>query len=519
MPHMSSGGSEDFYSKDEVKVYKDEGDEEKRSSENLSEEKFGLVTESEEGKNGGLTENYQRNDSKSNSAQPEDDKSVPQPPGASQGPLGFFVPSPYPPYPNGTSMGSKLGLVQPPYPGLVMEFGSPPPAHMGIPPLHSDAKTGLPRPPMYAYPTHPGQFPPHLYGPELSSVHWHRPPGYPISSGAFSSSYTPLINSSISRFGPPALIPHPGMPPGLPPSVLSPGMKQEPGMGMPPNMCQDSQRHGGMNDQQNYQTNQNTEPVKKKPHIKKPLNAFMLFMKEMRPMVIKECTLRESAAINQILGRRWHALDRAEQSKYYDMARKEKELHLQLYPGWSARDNYASHNKKKKRKKENTNEPRGVNVGECTQAKKCRARYGMEQQTQWCKPCRRKKKCVRYKRGEDATGSTDGEDMDDDDDDDDDMCSDSLRSGIDSDSAADSPAPASRGDSFHVNSDICQGSPLQSSPFLTHQKDELSHNMDKILDFHEGTKLFMDLPKHLSSMPAVPNNCSQPSVHVTQIST
>ena len=34
------------------------------------------------------------------------------------------------------------------------------------------------------------------------------------------------------------------------------------------------------------------------------------------------------------------------------MAKKEKELHLQLYPGWSARDNYASHTKKKKRKKE-----------------------------------------------------------------------------------------------------------------------------------------------------------------------
>ena len=50
MPHMSSGGSEDFYSTDEVKVYKDEGnkDEEKRSSENLTEEKLGLVTESEE---------------------------------------------------------------------------------------------------------------------------------------------------------------------------------------------------------------------------------------------------------------------------------------------------------------------------------------------------------------------------------------------------------------------------------------------------------------------------------------
>ncbi len=49
-------------------------------------------------------------------------------------------------------------------------------------------------------------------------------------------------------------------------------------------------------------------PVKKeeerKPHIKKPLNAFMLYMKEMRAKVVAECTLKESAAINQILGRR-----------------------------------------------------------------------------------------------------------------------------------------------------------------------------------------------------------------------
>lgn len=49
---------------------------------------------------------------------------------------------------------------------------------------------------------------------------------------------------------------------------------------------------------------------KKKPHIKKPLNAFMLYMKEMRAKVVAECTLKESAAINQILGRKvclWNA--------------------------------------------------------------------------------------------------------------------------------------------------------------------------------------------------------------------
>ena len=47
---------------------------------------------------------------------------------------------------------------------------------------------------------------------------------------------------------------------------------------------------------------------KRSVHIKKPLNAFMLYMKEMRPKIVAECTLKESAAINQILGRRVRAV-------------------------------------------------------------------------------------------------------------------------------------------------------------------------------------------------------------------
>jgi len=42
-------------------------------------------------------------------------------------------------------------------------------------------------------------------------------------------------------------------------------------------------------------------------------------------------------------------LDKTEQARYYEMARKEKELHMQLYPGWSARDNYGLHSKKKRK--------------------------------------------------------------------------------------------------------------------------------------------------------------------------
>ncbi|XP_051906669.1 transcription factor 7-like 1-B isoform X2 [Hippocampus zosterae] len=87
---------------------------------------------------------------------------------------------------------------------------------------------------------------------------------------------------------------------------------------------------------------------KAKGHIKKPLNAFMLFMRDERPKVVAQCQVKESATINQILGQRWHSLSKDEQAKYYELARKERLLHSQLYPGWSARDNYG---KKKKRKK------------------------------------------------------------------------------------------------------------------------------------------------------------------------
>lgn len=48
----------------------------------------------------------------------------------------------------------------------------------------------------------------------------------------------------------------------------------------------------------------------------------------------------------------WHSLTREEQSKYYEMARRERQLHQQLYPGWTARDNYAINQKKKKKKRD-----------------------------------------------------------------------------------------------------------------------------------------------------------------------
>ncbi|XP_007558290.1 transcription factor 7-like 2 isoform X3 [Poecilia latipinna] len=297
----------------------------------------------------------------------------------------------------------------------------------GNPPPHLqtdvDPKTGIPRPPHPPdispyYPLSPGTVGqiPHPLG-------WLVPqqgqPVYPITTGGFRHPYpTALtVNASMSsllssRFPPHMVPPHHSLhTTGIPhPAIVTPNVKQE-------------SSHSDISSlNSSKQSDAKKEEEKKKQvHIKKPLNAFMLYMKEMRAKVVAECTLKESAAINQILGRRWHALSREEQAKYYELARKERQLHMQLYPGWSARDNYGKRKKRKREKQQaESNEHREYFPNPClslppitdlSAPKKCRARFGLDQQNNWCGPCRRKKKCIRYIQGEGSCASppsTDG---------------------------------------------------------------------------------------------------------------
>ncbi|XP_072883841.1 transcription factor 7-like 2 isoform X8 [Hemitrygon akajei] len=276
--------------------------------------------------------------------------------------------------------------------------GNPPP-HL---PADVDPKTGIPRPPHPSdispyYPLSPGTVGqiPHPLG-------WLVPqqgqPVYPITTGGFRHPYpTALtVNASMSSFlsgrFPPHMVPphHSLHTTGIPhPAIVTPTVKQE-----------SSQSDiGSLNNSKHHQ-DAKKEEEKKKPHIKKPLNAFMLYMKEMRAKVVAECTLKESAAINQILGRRWHALSREEQAKYYELARKERQLHMQLYPGWSARDNYG---KRKKRKREKQAGETNV-IGRHTSYKLVQRKLSFSVfevgMLSW-----RKKKCIRYIQGEGSCAS------------------------------------------------------------------------------------------------------------------
>uniref|UniRef100_A0A8C3RUT0 Transcription factor 7 like 2 n=1 Tax=Chelydra serpentina TaxID=8475 RepID=A0A8C3RUT0_CHESE len=448
MPQLNGGGGDDLGANDELISFKDEGEQEEKISDNSSAErdladvKSSLVNESETNQNSSSdSEAERRPPPRSETFRDKTRESLEE----------FFIQLQSTCYAACKTI-VAIRYLQMKWPLLDVQAGSlqsrqalkdarsPSPAHIvsnkvpvvqhphhvhpltplitysnehftpGNPPPHLpadvDPKTGIPRPPHPPdispyYPLSPGTVGqiPHPLG-------WLVPqqgqPVYPITTGGFRHPYpTALtVNASMSRFPPHMVPPHHSLhTTGIPhPAIVTPTVKQE-----------SSQSDVGSLHSSKHQDSKKEEE-KKKPHIKKPLNAFMLYMKEMRAKVVAECTLKESAAINQILGRRWHALSREEQAKYYELARKERQLHMQLYPGWSARDNYG---KKKKRKRDKqpgeTNEHSECFLNPClslppitdlSAPKKCRARFGLDQQNNWCGPCRRKKKCVRYIQGE-----------------------------------------------------------------------------------------------------------------------
>ncbi|KAM4826729.1 transcription factor 7 isoform 2-T2 [Thomomys bottae] len=270
---------------------------------------------------------------------------------------------------------------------LLMHY--PPPSGAGQPsqpqpPLHKATQPhhGVPQlSPLYEHFSSPHPAP---AAADISQKPVHRPLQTPDLSGFYSltSGSMGQLPHTVSWFTHPSLMLGSGVP-GHPAAIPHPAI-------VPPSGKPELQPYDRT---LKTQAESKAEKEPKKPTIKKPLNAFMLYMKEMRAKVIAECTLKESAAINQILGRRWHALSREEQAKYYELARKERQLHMQLYPGWSARDNYG---KKKRRSREKHQE----STTDPGSPKKCRARFGLNQQMDWCGPCRRKKKCIRYLPGE-----------------------------------------------------------------------------------------------------------------------
>nr|XP_008299701.1 PREDICTED: transcription factor 7-like 1-B [Stegastes partitus] len=91
-----------------------------------------------------------------------------------------------------------------------------------------------------------------------------------------------------------------------------------------------------------------------RPYIKKPPNAFMLYLKEQRANVVADQKVKDSAAVNTLLAERWRSLTEEQQAKYYEQAKTLKLVHAQQHPDWSANDNYGKKRKRRRIRKSST---------------------------------------------------------------------------------------------------------------------------------------------------------------------
>ncbi|XP_028292676.1 transcription factor 7-like [Gouania willdenowi] len=88
----------------------------------------------------------------------------------------------------------------------------------------------------------------------------------------------------------------------------------------------------------------------KGPYVKKPPNAFMLFLKSERKTVQEELGIRNSAAINKVLSERWKSLEENKRELFQAEAQIEADIHALNNPGWSNKANYGKKSKKSRTK-------------------------------------------------------------------------------------------------------------------------------------------------------------------------
>ncbi|XP_069340405.1 transcription factor SOX-30 isoform X2 [Eulemur rufifrons] len=69
-------------------------------------------------------------------------------------------------------------------------------------------------------------------------------------------------------------------------------------------------------------------------HVKRPMNAFMVWARIHRPALAKANPAASNAEISVQLGLEWNKLSEEQKKPYYDEAQKIKEKHREEFPGW-----------------------------------------------------------------------------------------------------------------------------------------------------------------------------------------
>lgn len=75
-----------------------------------------------------------------------------------------------------------------------------------------------------------------------------------------------------------------------------------------------------------------------KEHIRRPMNAFMIFSQRERPLIHQQHPNCDNRAVSKMLGERWYLLNSSEKKKYHEIASQLKQDHFKANPDWKWRN-------------------------------------------------------------------------------------------------------------------------------------------------------------------------------------
>ena len=91
-----------------------------------------------------------------------------------------------------------------------------------------------------------------------------------------------------------------------------------------------------------------TDATKKQPvaHVKRPMNAFMVWSQIERHKIIEDTPNCNHAEISKLLGKRWRALSQPERNPFIEEAERLRQLHMAEFPDYKYRPRKRARNRK-----------------------------------------------------------------------------------------------------------------------------------------------------------------------------